>query len=248
MVALSSPGLRLLSADGELEALRMLADRYDELSKRRVQTVNRLHRLIAELVPGTRKKDLSDLQAKAILTTVRPRDLAGTTRRRMAGEELADLVRTDSQIKTIKADLKAAIAERGSTLMELSGIGPVGAARVLADVGDVARFANRNRFASWTGTAPLDASSGEQIRHRLSPAAAGSAAAPASRPGRRRSGRSGLPGSSTETRSPLSGTEFSSRTRPVTLELTGPSSEICRRWSRMEEAPFTPALAGRTTT
>ena len=42
------------------------------------------------------------------------------------------------------------------------------AARVLADVGDVARFADRNRFASWTGTAPLDASSGEQNRHRLS--------------------------------------------------------------------------------
>ena len=42
------------------------------------------------------------------------------------------------------------------------------AARILADVGDVARFADRNRFASWTGTAPLDASSGEQIRHRLS--------------------------------------------------------------------------------
>ena len=40
--------------------------------------------------------------------------------------------------------------------------------RVLADVGDVARFADRNRFASWTGTAPLDASSGEQNRHRLS--------------------------------------------------------------------------------
>jgi transposase len=32
----------------------------------------------------------------------------------------------------------------------------------------VARFPNRNHFASWTGTAPLDASSGEQIRHRLS--------------------------------------------------------------------------------
>ena len=42
------------------------------------------------------------------------------------------------------------------------------AARVLADVGDVARFADRNRFASWTGTAPIDASSGEQNRHRLS--------------------------------------------------------------------------------
>ena len=52
--------------------------------------------------------------------------------------------------------------------MDLPGIGPIGAARILADVGDVHRFADRNRFASWTGTAPLDASSGEQIRHRLS--------------------------------------------------------------------------------
>ena len=52
--------------------------------------------------------------------------------------------------------------------MDLPGIGPIGAARILADVGDVSRFADRNRFASWTGTAPLDASSGEQIRHRLS--------------------------------------------------------------------------------
>jgi transposase len=52
--------------------------------------------------------------------------------------------------------------------MEVHGIGPAGAARILADVGDIARFTDRNRFASWTGTAPLDASSGEQIRHRLS--------------------------------------------------------------------------------
>jgi transposase len=52
--------------------------------------------------------------------------------------------------------------------MDLPGVGPVVAARTLADVGDIARFADRNRFASWTGTAPLDASSGEQNRHRLS--------------------------------------------------------------------------------
>ena len=52
--------------------------------------------------------------------------------------------------------------------MDLPGVGPVVAARILADVGDVARFADRNRFASWTGTAPIEASSGEQVRHRLS--------------------------------------------------------------------------------
>ena len=52
--------------------------------------------------------------------------------------------------------------------MDLTGVGPVVAARILADVGDVARFADRNRFASWTGTAPIEASSGEHVRHRLS--------------------------------------------------------------------------------
>jgi len=78
------------------------------------------------------------------------------------------LVAIDKKIKASTKELKAMVQARGSTLMDLPGIGPVVAARILADVGDVARFADRNRFASWTGTAPLDASSGEQIRHRLS--------------------------------------------------------------------------------
>jgi transposase len=168
MVAVRTQGLRVVTPDGELEALRMLTDRRDELAQLRVQTVNRLQRLLSELIPGQRKKDLSALQAKAMLATVRPRDIAGKTRRRIAVEELADLMVVDAKLKKAKAELKAAVVARGSTLLEIHGVGPVVAARVLADVGDVARFANRNRFASWTGTAPLDASSGEQIRHRLS--------------------------------------------------------------------------------
>jgi transposase len=168
VVAVRTEGLRVVTEDGELEVLRMLTDRRDELAHQRVQTVNRLQRLLSELLPGQRKRDLSAAQAKAMLATVRPRDIAGKTRRRMAAEEIADLVAVDAKLKRIKAELKAAVVERGSTLMDVYGIGPAGAARVLADVGDIARFADRNRFASWTGTAPLDASSGEQTRHRLS--------------------------------------------------------------------------------
>jgi transposase len=168
IVAVRTPGLRVVTPDGELEVLRMLTDRRDELAHLRVQTVNRLQRLLGELIPGQRKRDLSALQAKAMLATVRPRDIAGKTRRRMAADQLADLVAVDAKLKKIKAELKAAVLARGSTLMDIHGIGPAGAARILADVGDVARFADRNRFASWTGTAPIDASSGEQIRHRLS--------------------------------------------------------------------------------
>ena len=163
----------MLSYDAELETLRMLADRREELTRARVQTVNRLHRLLSELTPGQAKKDITTGQAKTILSSVRPRDLAGKTRRRLAVEQLADLVVIEKKIKTLTMELKAMVLARGSRLMELPGVGPVVAARILADVGDVARFVDRNRFASWTGTAPLDASSGEQIRHRLSRAGNG---------------------------------------------------------------------------
>jgi transposase len=86
----------------------------------------------------------------------------------MAAEELEDLHRLDAKLKSMKAGLKAAVLATGSHLMDIHGIGPAGAARILADVGDVARFPDRNHFASWTGTAPIDASSGQHLRHRLS--------------------------------------------------------------------------------
>jgi transposase len=167
-VALRTPDLRVLSFDEELVALRLLTDRRDELSARRVQTVNRLHRLLTELIPGGAGKDLTATRAKRLLAGVKPRSLVGKTTRRMAAEEVVDLVATDAGLKALTKELKAAVQARGSHLMDLHGIGPAGAARILADVGDVARFPDRNHFASWTGTAPLDASSGEQIRHRLS--------------------------------------------------------------------------------
>ncbi|WP_338043760.1 IS110 family transposase [Ornithinimicrobium flavum] len=52
-------GLRVLKVDGELEALRMLADRREALTRRRVASVNRLQALLAELLPGQAKKDIT---------------------------------------------------------------------------------------------------------------------------------------------------------------------------------------------
>ncbi len=56
----------------------------------------------------------------------------------------------------------------GTSLMDLHGIGPSGAARLLVEVGDITRFPSKAHFASWNGTAPLDASSGDNVHHRLS--------------------------------------------------------------------------------
>jgi transposase len=49
-----------------------------------------------------------------------------------------------------------------------NGIGPILAARIIGTVSNAARFPTRARFASYSGTAPLEASSGEVVRHRLS--------------------------------------------------------------------------------
>ena len=148
VVAVRRPNLRVLAYNAQLEALRMLVDRRAELSRSRIQTVNRVHRLLSELVPGQSKRDITTGQAKAILATVRPRDVAGKTRRRLAAEQIAELIVIEKKIKALTKELKELVLASGSTLMDLPGVGPVVAARTLADTGDVARFADRNRFAS----------------------------------------------------------------------------------------------------
>jgi len=97
---------------------------------------------LAELLPGQAKGDITTGQAKAMLATVRLRDIAGKTRRRIAAEELPDLVMIESKMSAATAELKAIVLARESRLMDIHGIGPVVAARILADVGDVSRFAD----------------------------------------------------------------------------------------------------------
>ncbi|WP_202866112.1 transposase [Kribbella turkmenica] len=65
-------------------------------------------------------------------------------------------------------ELTELLAATDTGLLDLPGVGPTGAARLLVEVGSVTRFPNKAHFASWNGTAPIDASSGVQIRHRLS--------------------------------------------------------------------------------
>jgi transposase len=168
MAALHAPNLRRVEVDPDLLVLGMLADRRDELGRAHTETINRLHRHLLELFPGGAKKILSAAQARALIATIKPRDLLGKTRRRLAVELITELETIDRKTKAADKELRQLVADRRSTLAESHGTGPSGAARLLADVGDVHRFRDRDRFASWNGTAPLDASCGEQQRHRLS--------------------------------------------------------------------------------
>ena len=53
-------------------------------------------------------------------------------------------------------------------MTELDGVGALIAGKILARVGDVGRFRSAAAFASYTGTAPIEVSFGDVVRHRLS--------------------------------------------------------------------------------
>ena len=168
LVGTRMAGLRPVVNDEQLALLRILVDRRRSLGADHTRMISQLHQLLLELIPGGAKKSLSAAQAKALLATVRPRDTVGKTRRRVAAELIGDLERVYQRSKQADKELKELVASTGTTLMDLHGIGPSGAARLLVEVGQITRFPNRAHFASWNGTAPIDASSGDQVRHRLS--------------------------------------------------------------------------------
>jgi transposase len=88
--------------------------------------------------------------------------------------------------KASDKELKQLLAETRTTVTDLHGIGPSGAARLVVEVGDITRFRSPAHFDSRTGTAPIDASSVDHVRHVSGAVAAGSFQRPDPRPDRAR--------------------------------------------------------------
>ena len=168
LVGVRMSGLRAVVDDEQLELLRLLVDRRRRLGEEHTRMVCQLHQLLLELVPGGAKRDLSAAQARKLLAGVRPRDVVGKTRKQHAMELVVDLERIYLRKKAANKELVELIKATGTGLLDLHGIGPSGAAHLLVEVGDITRFPDRGHFACWNGTAPIDASSGDQVRHRLS--------------------------------------------------------------------------------
>lgn len=167
-VAQSQVELRRVELEDAAAVLRLLSDRRDELTGERRRTMNRLHRLLRDLRPGGAPTDLSTAAAGRLLARIRPGSAVDRERKSMARGLVADLRRIDRALLDNRARCAAAVAASGTTLTSVFGISNVLAAKILGHVGDVGRFASADRFASYSGTAPIEVSSGEQRRHRLS--------------------------------------------------------------------------------
>jgi transposase len=161
---------RLAAVDPEAasEVLRLLSERREDLVAERTRGLNRLHGLLRDLVPGGIAGTLSADRAARILRGIRPQGSSSRVRRRVASEVLRDIRTLDRKIAGLNKRIEAEVEACGTTLTEIFGIGPILAARIIGTVGDVARFPTKAHFASYSGTAPVEASSGEVVRHRLS--------------------------------------------------------------------------------
>jgi transposase len=161
---------RLASVDPEAasEALRLLSERRGDLVAERTRALNRLHALLRDLLPGGVARSLSAERAARILRSVRPKGASARLRRGLASEVLRDVRTLDKKIADLDGRIEAEVEASATTLTEIFGIGPILAARIIGTVGDVGRFPSKAHFASYAGTAPLETSSGEVVRHRLS--------------------------------------------------------------------------------
>ena len=153
VVAIRTSGLHRVVPDDEMVALRLMSERRRDLVRSRTQTVNHLHQLLMELIPAGAGRNLTAKKAKALLATVRPRDVAGRTRRQLAVDLVEDLVGLDRKLNELDKRLHTAVAATRTTLTEIRGVGTVTAAIILGEVGDVRPVPTRHQFATYSGGA-----------------------------------------------------------------------------------------------
>jgi transposase len=153
--------------DSPARDLKLLCDYRVQLIAERTRTANRLHVDLVSLRPGY-ERTLPRLDSRPRLE-VAERLLAGEegVQAGLARRRIEALRRLDAELKELEREIARSVQASGSGLPRLVGISYLSAARILGEVGDVARITTKARFARMNGTAPIPASSGQTQRHRL---------------------------------------------------------------------------------
>lgn len=152
---------------GRFEDLKLLSDHLDQLKRLRTQLANRIHGHLMVVRPGYQAK-IGALSAeksrRAVLVMLRG---DRSVRAELVRRNVRELRRLDAEVKELRAEMDRAVAATGTSLTRQCGVGAGIAARLLGEIGDIRNVRSKAGFARLTGTAPMPASSGATIRHRL---------------------------------------------------------------------------------
>lgn len=158
--------------DGVAQRCKVLSEHRDNLVVQRTRLMNQLHAQVSFLDPA-RMPPISATRGRAVLEQWASMTPSATDPLEQIHlqvvRQLAGLILTyDEMIRQTGCELVRLVTEATPLLVALRGSGALTAARILGEVGDVRRFASAAKFAAYCGAAPIQASSGERVRHRLS--------------------------------------------------------------------------------
>jgi len=168
VAALRSASRREARADDHVTVLKVWSRRHRDLGRMRTQVACRLHAVLCELIPGGASRRITAGQAAHLLEAITPSDAVEAARCELAADFAEDLRQIDIRMHETRKKVTAAVQAAGTTVTEVFGVGPVIAATLIGGAGDVCRFASRDHFAAYNGTAPIEVSSGQRKIYRLS--------------------------------------------------------------------------------
>jgi len=159
------PQARLCGPEREIA---LLLDHREDLIAERTRIQQRLRWLLHDLDPDV------EIPERALDRERWLKRLAGRLARRERSAQvriLREQVRRcrelTRQANTLERELAARVRRLAPQLLALPGCGVLTAAKLLAEVAGIERFGSDAKLAKLAGVAPLDASSGKQLRHRL---------------------------------------------------------------------------------
>jgi hypothetical protein len=86
---------------------------------------------------------------------------------RIARDEIARIRELTKAINDYERELAALVEAHSPQLLELAGCQALTAAKLIGETGPIGRFRTASKYARFTATAPIPASSGNTNRHRL---------------------------------------------------------------------------------
>ena len=128
VAAQSVPQLRQVGEEDQATVLHLLTKRRQDLVAARTQTINRLHRLLMDLVPGGARRNLTAKRAAALLAAVTPTGAPAVTRWQLATELVADVRQLEQRIAAVEARIKTVSPRPTPACSGVFGVGPVLAA------------------------------------------------------------------------------------------------------------------------
>ena len=162
-------------ADGAVESVRALRVARRSAVKARTKAANQMHALLST-APERLREDLRGLatgrlalKASRFRCDARPGDPTAATKFAMRSVARRHCVLSE-EIAELDAQIEWLIREAAPELVALDGVGPDTAAALLTAAGDnPERLNSEAAFAHLCGAAPVPASSGKVVRHRLNP-------------------------------------------------------------------------------